>query len=314
MPLALSTHWNAMRHTHGEAMLDEIQALGFDTVELGYDLRIELVEGVKARVEAGAIRVCSVHNFCPVPLGAPRGSPELYTLADPNADGRECAVRHTTQTIRFAGEVGARAVVAHAGYIELRRGTPDLIALYEKGQAFSPAFERIKFKMLQQRERAAAQAMDRLCGALDRLIPILEESGVVLALENLPRWEALPTEAEMERLLQRYVGAPIRYWHDLGHACVREHLGFVNALRWLERLRPGLAGFHIHDTKPPYDEHRPPGKGIVDFARLRPFISDALALVVEPSQGTPREALEEGLKVLREKGWPSVGTKDGEET
>ena len=81
IPLAISTRWNAGRHASGEAMLEEVLALGLDRAELGYDLRAELIPGVKAMVAAKAIRIDSVHNFCPVPIGAPRPHPELYTPA-----------------------------------------------------------------------------------------------------------------------------------------------------------------------------------------------------------------------------------------
>ena len=75
IPLCLSTRWNAGRHLSGEAMLEEILALGLQQVELGYDLRLELVPGVKAMIASGAVKVRSVHNFCPVPIGAPRPHP-----------------------------------------------------------------------------------------------------------------------------------------------------------------------------------------------------------------------------------------------
>ena len=39
---------------------------------------------LRAMVEQKAVRVVSVHNFCPVPIGAPRGHPELFTFADPD--------------------------------------------------------------------------------------------------------------------------------------------------------------------------------------------------------------------------------------
>ena len=57
IPLAISTRWNAGRHRTGEAMLAEILALGLDRVDLGYDLRAELIPGVKAMVASGAVRV-----------------------------------------------------------------------------------------------------------------------------------------------------------------------------------------------------------------------------------------------------------------
>ncbi len=81
MEFALSTHWNAGRHGRGELMIEEILQLGFRRVELGYDLRQELVPGVVAMVRMAANTRDSVHKFLPVPLCASAGYPQLRTLA-----------------------------------------------------------------------------------------------------------------------------------------------------------------------------------------------------------------------------------------
>jgi len=94
MEFALSTRWNAFRHTDGEAMIEEILRLSLDRVELGCDLRMDLVPGVLAAVRRKAVRVGSLHNFCPLPVGAPRPDPELFLPASPDARERESAVRH----------------------------------------------------------------------------------------------------------------------------------------------------------------------------------------------------------------------------
>ena len=50
-------------------MIEEILSMGFDRVELGYDLRMDLVPGARNMIKEGLIKVDSVHNFCPVPIG-----------------------------------------------------------------------------------------------------------------------------------------------------------------------------------------------------------------------------------------------------
>ena len=65
MPLALSTRWNAGRHRDGRAMIEEILALGIDRVELGYDLRAELIPGVKDAIASGAVRADSAATRWP---------------------------------------------------------------------------------------------------------------------------------------------------------------------------------------------------------------------------------------------------------
>lgn len=79
MTFALSTNWNNRRLATGEAIVDEALALGFGALELGFHTSAEQVKGFKARLDE--MPVGSIHAFCPVPLSAPCGHPELYSLA-----------------------------------------------------------------------------------------------------------------------------------------------------------------------------------------------------------------------------------------
>ncbi len=299
MIFCLTTRWNAGAHTSGEALVDEIRGMGFTHLELGYDLRIDLVPGVQQRVKEGAVRVESVHNYCPVPVGAPRGHPELFTFADPDARVRASAVHYTTKTIRFAAEVGAKVVIAHGGHTDMPQMSQELCGLFEKGEQFGESYEKIKLKLQLTRDRKAKKQVEYLRQCLEQLAPALDETKVKLALENLPTWEAIPSEMEIETLCKEF-GPRIGYWHDVGHGQVRQNLGFINQERWLERLQPYVLGMHVHDVAPPAFDHLMPPEGQVDFARLKRFAAGNILRVIEPSPGTPKEKVIEGLKVLRQ--------------
>ena len=60
-------------------MLREIIDAGFRHVELGYDTTLDLVPGIHHMVDTGEITVNSLHNFCPVPIGAPMGHPRTLS-------------------------------------------------------------------------------------------------------------------------------------------------------------------------------------------------------------------------------------------
>ena len=286
MPFSLSTRWNAGRHHTGEAMLEEILGLGFDCVELGYDLRGELVPGVKAMLAARAIRVDSVHNFCPVPVGAPRPHPELYTPGAPDRREREFAVVHISRTLRFAAEVGAKVVVCHSGNVDMPSFSYDLLRLAARGEQFTEAYEALKLKAQIARDKRAPRQVEWLSESLEKLAVVVKETGVQLALENLPTWEALPAELESEQLMQRFRSAGIRLWWDIGHAQIRENLGFINANRWLQRLAPHIAGLHIHDVAPPGQDHVMPPRGQVDFKALSFLGGMDMVRVLEPAPNT----------------------------
>lgn len=299
MDIALTTRWNAGRHQDGEAMITEILEMGFSRVELGYDLQMNLVPGVMAMVEQKAVSVGTVHNFCPVPMGAPKGHPELFTFASKDSRIREQAIRHTQRTIQFAQEVGADTVVSHSGNVDMPRFTYDLIDLLEKGEAYTPKYEKLKMKLQVKREKKSPKQMNFLRQSLDQLLPSLENTGVVLALENLPTWEAFPTEHEISELLQIYAPLGLRYWHDIGHGQIRENIGMIYLPRWLERLAPYMAGMHVHDVAPAARDHvMPPRGGMVNFDLMAPIARAVRHRVIEPSPNTPRHDIVQALDFL----------------
>jgi sugar phosphate isomerase/epimerase len=300
MELALSTRWNAGRHSDGEAMISEIRELGFQRVELGYDLRRDLVEGVQRAVAGGLATVGSVHNYCPVPTAAPKGHPELFTLASRDRRMRELAVRHTSETIRFAAEMGAKVVVMHAGNVSMPRISPKLYALAEAGQSDGEQYRALMMKLLEKREKKASRHLVHLREGIARLLPVLEETGVRIGIENLPSWEALPTEAELERLLNEFDSPLLGFWNDMGHGQIRENVGLSNHLRWLERLRPFLLGMHVHDVIAPVADHVMPPQGCIDFERFREFAQMDICLVVEPTPRTPAAEIGVALEYLNE--------------
>ena len=299
MIFGLTTRWNAGRHTSGAAMIEEILGLGFTHVELGYDLTLDLVAGVRGMVAAKAVTVDSCHAFCPLPLGAPLPHPELFTLASRDAIVRRNAVRYTTETIRFAAEVGARAVVVHAGNVEMPNLTGKLVGLFVQGKPFTPAYDRIKMDLLTQRDKRVAPQLDLLYAGIEALLPVLADCRVRLAFENLPSCESIPTEVEMEKLLKHFNSPWLGYWHDFGHGQIREDLGFGNHRRWVERLRPWLTGMHIHDLAAPDADHLMPSEGHLPFAAFREVAQADVVRILEPSPRTTRESIAKGLEFIR---------------
>ena len=89
MQFALSTNWCSQRLESGEAIADKALELGFDALELGFRTTPGQADGFRRAL--GRIRVGSVHAFCPVPVSAPEGYPELYQLASLDEDARRIA-------------------------------------------------------------------------------------------------------------------------------------------------------------------------------------------------------------------------------
>src|SRR2546423_10388210 len=124
---SFSTCWNSHRHTDGRAMLREIRDLGFEYAELSHGTRISLVPGIVEAVDAGEIKISSLHNFCPLPMGVNFSAPNLYQFSADRPREREMAERFTLKTFEFALRVKAPAVVLHSGSIEIKNYTEQLL-------------------------------------------------------------------------------------------------------------------------------------------------------------------------------------------
>ncbi len=296
MMFALSTHWNAGWHDSGEAMVDDILALGVDRLELGYDLRIDQVPGIRRRVEDGTVKVQSVHNYCPAPVGAPYGHPELFLMSAREQRTRDSAVLHTSNTIQFAAEMGADVVVIHAGRLSVRHISMSLLRMVADGKQFSKRYEKLRTKLLMKRETLAPPCLDRVRGCLDDLLPFAEKHKVRLAIENLPSWETVPNESELVGLLDDFDSPWLRAWHDTGHGRLREILGFSSAPRWLEKYGTRLAGMHIHDVSATGADHIMPPLGTIDFTTFTPFLRSDMVFAFEPAPGTPAHEVKAGLR------------------
>jgi sugar phosphate isomerase/epimerase len=306
MRFALSTNWNARRHTEGEALVDEIVSLGFDALELGYHTTEALAEGILRRVTSGAIAVDSVHAYCPVPLSAPHGYPELYLLASTDDDERAMATILLKRTLEFASSMGARAMVLHAGRFRLKAWfksytTGTLVEALEdaEGDRAKPEFQKVMTKVLSARTQQVTKAFDAFCLSLDTLLPAFEKAKIKLCLENLPSVETFPDAREMAMLKERFTTSALGYWHDMGHGQIRDFLGLENNLETAQSLLAITGGIHIHDAKPRMDDHLLPGKGTIDWSAFSFYGSADLFRVFEPAPDTGPVALSSALRDLR---------------
>ena len=92
-------------------MVNEVRTLGFEYAELGHGTRLSLLDGVLQAVAAGEIKISSLHNFCPLPLGVMGSAPDYYLPSSWDENERQSAVRHTLRTIDCATTLGAKVVV-----------------------------------------------------------------------------------------------------------------------------------------------------------------------------------------------------------
>lgn len=271
-------------------MLREIADLGFDRVELSHGIRISLVPGILKAVEEGVVAVGSVHNFCPLPMGVFQAAPNFFQPSSPDSREREQWLRQTKRSIDFAAQVGASLLVCHMGSVRYfwlepdrhmkayRRANPDAVKSGDK------EYRALVDKTLLKFRRRMAPYWQRTQESIRAALDYAAEKKVRLGLENRERFEELPIDADFPDFLAGMPPpAPVGYWHDAGHAHLKEGMGLINHRRQLEANASRLLGFHLHDVDLKGHDHQAIGSGEVDFEVLAAFWRPEHLFVIELS-------------------------------
>jgi sugar phosphate isomerase/epimerase len=278
---ALSTNWSNVRLSDGAAIADEAGELGFNALELGFRTQTGQLSGFKSRLDTMPVE--SVHAYCPAPISAPSGHPELYRLCSQDENERALARMLLGKTFDCAAELGAKVVVFHAGYAKLD-------TLF--GNLFTTA-RKLRIK----RGKCVYDAFRR---EFDLLRPSLESKGLVLALENLPSLEGFPNLFEAKELMREYEGAPLKLWFDTGHALVCETNGWSgDSVHIAAEMCSSIAGMHLNDVKGPLDDHGEPGWGNVKYSKLAFLAKQNILRVFEPASSVTPEDLRNSLAYIR---------------
>ncbi len=296
---SLSTCWNSSRHTDGRVMLREIRDLGFEYAELSHGIRISLLPGVLEAVDAGEIKISTLHNFCPLPIGVNHAAPNLFKFSSPDARERENAYRHTLKTIETAERVKARLVVLHLGAIDMKDYTDRLVDMIGANLKETPKYEKLCAEVMERREEKKEKYLNLACEMLTRVAEQAAMRGLKLGIENREALEEIPLESDFTLFFKEFSQPAIRYWHDTGHAQIKENLGFIHHAMHLESLCDRLEGFHIHDVQFPARDHCPPGSGMIDYAALKPFVKPEHIKVFELNPGVTVEELQRGVAHLK---------------
>jgi sugar phosphate isomerase/epimerase len=296
---SFSTCWNSHRHTDGRAMLREIRDLGFEYAELSHGIRVSLMPGIIEAVDAGEMKISSLHNFCPLPMGVTHAAPNLYEFSDERPRQRELAIKHTLKTFEFAARVKAPVVVLHLGSIEMKDYTGKLSEMLERGQKNSLKYQKLCQEISKTLEAKKIKFVERTNDTLRKLLPEAEKRGLKLGCENRQALEEIPLDGDFKFFFREFTSPNIVYWHDTGHAQIKENLGFIRHATHLESLRDHLAGFHIHDVQFPGRDHCAPGSGTIDFAALKPMVKPEHIKVFEFGPSMTVEDAQRGVEHVK---------------
>lgn len=162
------------------------------------------------------------------------------------AEMRAYSLNLLTETVRLAGELGARGVVIGPG----------------KANPLFPA--------------DAVELVGYFFAALDRLAPVAESSGTALWVENMP-FAFLPAIGGLLDALARYGNDAVRIIYDIPNAYFIGE-DFADGL---QQCRARLELVHLSDTGRQVYRHDPVGLGTVPFAGV-PFALAAVGYTARP--------------------------------
>jgi len=280
-------------------MLHEIRDLGFQYAELSHGIRLSLLPGIVESVAAGEIKISSLHNFCPLPMGVTSPAPNLYQFSSDRPRERELAERYTIKTIELAARLKAPIVVLHSGSIEMKDYTDKLLDLVARGERDTPKYDKLCTEYVRKRDAKKEPVFERVKEIFKKILPEAESRNVKLGVENRQALEELPIETDYQFLFRDIDSPALVYWHDTGHAQIKENLGFIHHVLHLESLRDQLAGFHIHDVQFPGRDHCAPGSGKVDFVALKPSVKPNHIKVFEFSPGLTADEAKNGIAHIK---------------
>lgn len=292
--LSLSSCWCSHRHTDGYEMLCEIRELGFTRAELSHGIRLELVPGILRAVDEGLIAISSVHNFCPLPAAVDRPAPNLFQPSARKRSERALWLLHSRRTLEFAARVRARDVVMHSGSVSFLFGSPETVL-----EASPPAPTAAREKALARLRRRATPAMHHLLVSYTALLPAVEAHSLVLGIENREGVVELPLDDAFDEFFSQFPDeAPLGYWHDTGHAQIKDRAGLLEHESHLAARAARLIGFHLHDVDDAGHDHRAPGTGSVDFAMIARYVRPHHTLVFEPHPSLTPEEIQQSREFL----------------
>lgn len=231
-----------------EPTLDQIAEIGFECVEFACDRHG--VEDRLLEVAAGVRRALDKRNMTATTVHAPA---KRNVLGAPSEDWRTRAVGVLADALRLTGEIGAGGLVIH--------GIPN------------PMF------LPQDRDMRSfyTEMVDAMRRSVEELVPVAEQAGVRILLENLPyNWDlqAAGQEADyplmhvpdLRAFVEPFPAGQVGLIVDVGHSWTNGQDPAAEILAAGDRLW----GTHLQDVDrdDPRDNHWAPLQGGLDWTSI----------------------------------------------
>jgi sugar phosphate isomerase/epimerase len=299
--LALSTSWKSKELTNGDTFIELLEYFDITGIELDYRINEVLFHQMREALKRSDLNVVSIHNYFPIPANLPhsKGGGDLFLLSHPDKDERQKAIQMTIRSMEYASDLGAKVVILHCGYVDMKTELSVLYRYWDTNQIHSKEAQVFIARKLKERDYLKPRHLDSLLFSLDRLIHIAEKQNLILGIENRYHYHELPGFDDLKVLFTKFKGGPLGYWHDIGHAHANEILTIIPSEALLKTYSDHLIGVHLHDAIG-LDDHLEPGTGIVDFKSIKSYFKKNTLMVIELKPGTPDLKVSQGVRYIRE--------------
>lgn len=300
--LGISTSFRSEITNSGKEIIEAIAQLGLEAIELEYRLSWPMFLEIRPYLPE-RMKVLSIHNFFPVPDGVSKdkASGDFYSLSSFDEEERKLAVRYSLETIKWAKELGAKAIVLHLGKLPTPEFMEVIKDLYDQKKTITPEGSRIIQELKEERASLGRAYIDRALISLEALAQEAEKTGILLGIENRYNIHDFPNTEELKIIFQKFRGSCLRYWHDIGHATTQENLGLEDQEGLLNHFGNLLIGVHLHGCRG-YQDHEPPGWGEENYELLKKFMQAETIRIIETHHRASQEELKRGIEFLKEKG------------
>jgi len=292
----LSTMWLQKRFDHLNDFFAAGRAMGFQQFEPGTVVTPSMLKGVVPDQQL----IPSVHAPCPN-IRHVSGQSAAGLFASTDEAERTWAVSRIKATIDLAVHLGAKAVVLHAGRVDVSRTLERRLRDLYPGNKNPSQYEQATKQLMAARARKQPANFAAACRSLDEVVPYAQAAGIKLGLEARYYYGEIPNLEEMHTLLADFDPETVYYWHDTGHAQNLENLGFTPHEEWLRAFGPRMLGVHFHDIRGLKD-HLIPGTGEIDFGMVASYLPDGAIRTCEFDYPFSEEEMTTGVEFLRKMG------------
>jgi len=195
----------------------------------------------------------------------------MRDLACPVVECRPQMLLRHKLSLQIAAEMGIKTITIHTGGSEIAHPGYDLETRY-----------------------------DNIKRSLDELLPVAEELGITICLENI--WNQINTPERLLGIKAEFPTDALGFCYDAGHANIMDKgRDFPDSLPFkccgdvppqfddqiLEKMLPHVVNCHLHDNNGILDQHRNIGRGNIDWKHIVGLLKKAPRLQVIQSEVIP---------------------------